>query len=331
MRQQRELFNLLKKEMPNEHHKPYVVGIGDLTLDIVTSIRSFPINANQFYPTPELYQNPGGRCNFLIELSRLQIHAIALDTIGTDEWGDFLCSTLKNEGIDLSLVQKSEETCRSIVLSDPYGNHSFIGKFGSNAPYQFQENCYSTISGASAVFASGYNFQNLNSENLAIEILEKAKKIGVIRGFDTGPLFHFLDENKKTKIYNLCSHLFLTKEELNSLGIKKISKFFDYGIEVVVVKMGMKGCKIFTNKNEKFSIHGLKVPVTDTTAAGDCFDAGFIVGLIKGLPLMLCATLANCVGAATVKKLGGGVNVPTLEEVLNVAKEFKICADQFNL
>lgn len=323
------MLNSLKKEMLKERNRPSVVGIGDLVVDVVTSIQDFPINADCFYPASQIYQSPGGRCNFLIELSRLKVRAVAIDVIGKDAWGNFLCKTLENENIDLSLVQKDQDTSRSIVLSDIHGNHSFIGKFGYNSPYQYGNTYYSTISKASAVFASGYNFQNRNSENLTLNTFKLAKKLGIIRGFDTGPVFHLLDEDKKVEVYKLCTHLFLTEDELELLGDKnRVSAFFDHGIEVVIIKKGAKGCQVITNHEETFSIPGLKVPVTDTTAAGDCFDAGFIAGLMKKFSLESCALLANCVGAAKVKKLGGGVNVPTFEEVFGIAKEFNVRLDQ---
>ena len=41
----------------------------------------------------------------------------------------------------------------------------------------------------------------------------------------------------------------------------------------------------------------------DPTGAGDCFDAGFVVGLLEGLPLESGGKLANACGAlgATAK------------------------------
>ena len=55
--------------------------------------------------------------------------------------------------------------------------------------------------------------------------------------------------------------------------------------------------------------------VRDTTAAGDCFDAGYLLAYLKGWSPLDCARLANCAGAAAVQKVGGGRNVPTLQEV----------------
>jgi sugar/nucleoside kinase (ribokinase family) len=83
----------------------------------------------------------------------------------------------------------------------------------------------------------------------------------------------------------------------------------------VVVKKGAAGCRVLRGRDERVDVPGLTVTVRDTTAAGDCFDAGYLLAYLKGWPPVDCARLANCMGAAAVQKLGGGRNVPALQEV----------------
>ncbi len=42
----------------------------------------------------------------------------------------------------------------------------------------------------------------------------------------------------------------------------------------------------------------------DPTGAGDCFDAGFVVGLLEGLPLDQVGRLANACGALGATRKG---------------------------
>jgi len=55
------------------------------------------------------------------------------------------------------------------------------------------------------------------------------------------------------------------------------------GVKIVAVKLGAKGCYV-TNGQEKQTIQPFKVPVVDTTGAGDAFNAGFLYGLIHEKP-----------------------------------------------
>jgi sugar/nucleoside kinase (ribokinase family) len=94
----------------------------------------------------------------------------------------------------------------------------------------------------------------------------------------------------------------------------------------VVVKQGSAGCRIYRPEEDASPIDlpGYPVTVVDSSAAGDSFNAAFIVGTLWGWPPANCAKLANAVGAAKVSKLGGGRNVPTLAEVRAIITEFEI-------
>ena len=93
-----------------------------------------------------------------------------------------------------------------------------------------------------------------------------------------------------------------------------------------MLKRGADGCAIYQNQLQKpvVDLPGYPVNVVDTAAAGDSFNAAFMVAKGWGWSLADCARLANAVGAAKVKKLGGGRNVPTLAEVRAIIKEFKV-------
>jgi ribokinase len=79
----------------------------------------------------------------------------------------------------------------------------------------------------------------------------------------------------------------LTGETDYPKGSKMI---IDMGVQIVAVKLGNKGCYV-TNGQEKRTIQPFKVPVTDTTGAGDAFNAGFLYGLLNGKPLLECGSL----------------------------------------
>ena len=74
------------------------------------------------------------------------------------------------------------------------------------------------------------------------------------------------------------------------------------GPEVVALKRGAEGCSIFTREG-RIDAPAFRVEAVDPTGAGDCFDGGFVVGLLEGLPLAEVGRLANACGAlgATVK------------------------------
>ena len=75
------------------------------------------------------------------------------------------------------------------------------------------------------------------------------------------------------------------------------------GVEVVALKRGEAGCTIFT-ESQTVSVPGYQVDAVDPTGAGDCFDAGFVVGLTEDLPLEEIGRLANACGALGTTRKG---------------------------
>ncbi|NLE03610.1 MAG: ribokinase, partial [Crenarchaeota archaeon] len=67
-------------------------------------------------------------------------------------------------------------------------------------------------------------------------------------------------------------------------------------------------------------IPGYKVPVVDTTGAGDSFTGSLAAFLDSGLDIMKSLEYANAVGALTVQKNGAIPSLPNYNEVLNFLK-----------
>ncbi|HRB13734.1 MAG TPA: carbohydrate kinase family protein, partial [Vicinamibacteria bacterium] len=57
------------------------------------------------------------------------------------------------------------------------------------------------------------------------------------------------------------------------------------------------------------------VRAVDTTGAGDAFNAGFLAGLLSGLPARRALRLGNAVGARSTRSVGGLDGLPRLEEL----------------
>lgn len=71
----------------------------------------------------------------------------------------------------------------------------------------------------------------------------------------------------------------------------------------LVITRGNQGCTVLT-ANEEINIPAFPVKEIDPTGAGDCFMAGFAIGLMNGMSLSDCANLANWCGAQAVQQMG---------------------------
>lgn len=84
---------------------------------------------------------------------------------------------------------------------------------------------------------------------------------------------------------------------------KMADKLLECGIRHVIIKAGEKGCYAAT-RDEWFDIPALKVPVVDTTGAGDNFVAGFIDALLRGKSFRECCQAGIRFAADSVQHLG---------------------------
>jgi sugar/nucleoside kinase (ribokinase family) len=89
------------------------------------------------------------------------------------------------------------------------------------------------------------------------------------------------------------------------------------GAKDVVLKLGKDGCLIFDEGTVK-QIPPFSVNVVDSTGAGDAFVAAFLQAHLRGWSQIEAAIAANAAGAAAVRTMGAGENLPHVREIIRV-------------
>jgi ribokinase len=62
-------------------------------------------------------------------------------------------------------------------------------------------------------------------------------------------------------------------------------------------------------------VSGFRVPVVDTTGAGDAFNAALSVGLAEGMALPVAVRFANAAGALACTRMGALQAMPSRADV----------------
>jgi sugar/nucleoside kinase (ribokinase family) len=86
----------------------------------------------------------------------------------------------------------------------------------------------------------------------------------------------------------------------------------------VVVKLGARGA-LCADGTRRHRVSVPPVVPVDATGAGDCFNAGLIAGLLRGLALPEAAALACAAGALSTRAPGGTGSAPDLRTALALA------------
>jgi sugar/nucleoside kinase (ribokinase family) len=89
-------------------------------------------------------------------------------------------------------------------------------------------------------------------------------------------------------------------------------------LEMIVLKQGKAGATVYT-REERFETQAYSVQEVDPTGAGDCFDAGFLCGLLEGKSIEDCGRIAAAAGALNAASFGpmeGVINPKSVQDLI---------------
>ncbi len=120
--------------------------------------------------------------------------------------------------------------------------------------------------------------------------------------------------------------LFPGVQELKLLSGKQditrsVELLFDNPIlELIILKLGKKGATVFT-REKSIEIPAYLVEEVDPTGAGDCFDAGFLCGILERKSFEECGRIASAAGALNAAAFGpmeGKISRKTVEDLISL-------------
>ncbi|MFN8377545.1 MAG: carbohydrate kinase family protein [Anaerolineae bacterium] len=298
-----------------------VVTLGDLVMDLIAPV-SLPILPGQHQETGRLQPQPGGGCNFLIHAARLGLPVSCAGVVGDDPFGVELAHILRSEGVDTSPIFVAPGSTTTVVLDlidQVQKAHTFIGHAAEGEPMPVTPLVESLIREAGAVFFQGYTLLEVQMQQPIPRMLQIATEAHVPVYYDVGPPSGYARPEQLELVLEHTDVLMMTEDEIPLIadereGEEAYAWLFGQGVELLIVKRGPLGCLLVTPEGRE-SVPAYPVEVADTVGAGDCFNAGFLYGRMRGWSLTDSARLANASGGAAATKVGAGRNVPTLADI----------------
>jgi len=317
-----------------------VIALGDTNVDLIARVCSYPVRGgNAFITSFEKFAG-GSAANFAVATSRLELKTGFISKVGNDEYGQIVIEEFKKENVDTShlLIDEKAHTGWVLVIVDEEGERTFFAYREKCADTQLREEDIDPdyIRTTKLLYVSGVSLASEPSQQAALKAMKIAKNENVKVAFDPNlrlEKWEIPDSFKKPfiKAISLSDLVLIGKEEIMALSGEKtlessVKNVLNLGPEIVAVKLGSEGSKIFSGSGQEVHCPAFKVKTVDTTGAGDAYNAGFIYGYLKKWDLMKVGTFANAVGAIKVTRKGARSS-PTLREVLDFLKNsplFKI-------
>lgn len=270
----------------------------------------------------------GAETNVAVGVVRLGHSAGWISRVGEDEFGHYIISFIRGEGIDVSQVKMDREHPTGLFVrqrSGVGGGQNFNYRKHSAASFLSIEDIdEGYISQARILHVTGITpALSPSCREAVIYAMKLARKHGVKVSLDPNIRLKMWSENEAretiTEMLKYTDFLFPGTEECNLLfGSAELDDVFrkveSLGVQLVVIKLGANGAVARTNAEEA-AVEGIRVPVIDSFAAGDAFAAGFLAGYLNGWKLGDSLVYANAVGALKVTERGNVEAFPTREQV----------------
>lgn len=298
-----------------------IVVVGSVNLDLVCSGTRIPAPGETVRGETFKTFFGGKGANQAVAVARLGYPVSMIAKVGDDAFGDQLRNGLRVAGVNVRQVEKAKDTASGVALIsvDVKGQNSIMVIPGANGKLLPED-----IERALPMLRSaGMVLTQLEIPLETVEYLcEIARDHDIPLMLDPAPArplprkilnrASFLTPNE-TETCTLCGN---SPSRLNAFAIAECAaELKSKGADNVIIKLGARGAYIDSADGLRKKVASFKVPVVDSTAAGDAFNAGLAVALMRKMNLHEAVRYGAAAGAVSVTRAGAQPAMPSGEEV----------------
>lgn len=314
-----------------------VVGFGALNLDKLFHVNRIAHEDEESYITGKSESCGGSAANTIVGLARLGMETGFIGKVASDREGSLLHNNLQNENINTDGVLVTDNGRSGTVngFVDVNGERALYVDPGVNDDIDIDGIELDYIDSSKVLHITSFVGKSDDKSIKTQETILNEISTNVRVSFDPGRLYterglDFLEdflirtdillinesELKLLKTGNIEDSRISTVDETQKIA-EELQQ--EYGIDMVVVKMGVKGSYV-THNSKSYIANAFDVPCVDTTGAGDAFNAGFLHGYLKGDDIKKMALKGNYIASCCVTEHGTTNGLPDLiklEDIIN--------------
>ncbi len=300
------IYNEIKGKMKGKGgDRMKILNFGSCNIDYVYSVDHIVI-PGETKASQMLEQFPGGKgLNQSIAAARAGACVYHAGAVGAD--GDMLRRVLSENGVDTRFLRTSEDrTGHAIIQLSAQGENSILLYRGANGSMTREY-----VDEVLSHFGAGDVLVLQNEINLVPYIMECAAARGMRILFNPAPFTPDLARFDYSKV----TYLVLNEIEACGLGgastpnesLQRIRAA--YPAIAVVMTLGGDGC-VYADAAQSFAHPAYRVPVVDTTAAGDTFIGYFLAAIVRGESPKTAVKKASAASALAVSRKGAATSIP---------------------
>ena len=264
-------------------HRPRLLTIGDLTLDVIVR-QSARIESGTDVPAAIQFRAGGSAANTARAFARLGGAATFVGAVGDDRLGVLLGAALQRDGVRVELARNKGHTARLVVSLAASGERSFLTDRGTADSLRWRPTLPKLLQATDALHLPAYSLLKAPLAQTALRAARVARGVGALVSVDLASRRPLLAGGsvaaRATIAAAKCDVLFANLDEAAALvGPRNLPQLLELA-PIVVIKAGAAGCTVLWRDIE-MEIAARPFKATDTTGAGDGFDAGFLFSLIS--------------------------------------------------
>ncbi len=253
-------------------------------------------------------------CIMLDVAARLGTKCCFLGVSADDVYGKVVMDRLRKDGVDVSKVRivPEKDTTVVFVRYETDGTREYLPTFADTACVSFCEDDIDleVVKHAKCVHFSGEVILTCTDDKRRAAMLKLLHNIDKDTIVSLDP--NFTEWNTEVKKW---LEPFIARADVLFPSEGEAMKMMDMETDemacnmlaqqgkIVAYKRGSAGCDIYEGAH-KCHADAFQVTEVDPTGCGDSFCAGFLTGLLEGMPLQAAGTLANAAGALQAAKFG---------------------------
>lgn len=255
----------------------------------------------------------GDAVNESFVLAGMGVNTQLVCVLGKDLAGDILYEEARRHNVNTDRITRSDQ------LHTPVAN-LMVGKDGSRYSINSKATILpgytpdsAAVKGARIVSFASLFRAPLDQADVIKRLIRSAHEDGALICADTKlPTFRETSLEDLKEILPLIDYIFPNEKEAGYYTVessfeKMADRLLSFGIRHVVIKAGAEGCYAASGK-ERFLVPARKVPVVDTTGAGDNFVAGFLAALLEEKSFRDCCIRGTEQAAKSIQNIGATQN-----------------------
>jgi sulfofructose kinase len=284
-----------------------VVGLGQCSLDHVCLVDGLP----QFTGKDRILDYtrlPGGQvATALLACTRLGLRSAFLGSVGDDDAAERVLEPLRQAGVDVGgvrVVAGCPTQLAVILLDRASGERTVLWYRDTRLALRLQDLSRASIERARALHLDG------GDPEVGIWASKVAREAGIPVILDVDTPVPGTAELLAHVDFPIVSHTFAERFFGSGSPREALRGLVGYGARMAVVTLGEIGALGRYGEREIES-PAYRVPVVDTTGAGDVFHAAFVWALLEGSDAAGCLRAANAAAGMNCRAVGAQGGLPS--------------------